>query len=481
MKLKNNIKMSLSIFVCFVIFLFMTISVYATQSAVNLGTAEDFVILAKSGVSTTGTTSIIGNIGVSPIDSTALTGFGVIMDSSNEFATSSLITGKLYAADYTSSTSTKMTTAISDMQTAYTDAAGRTETNIVTELGAGDISGLTITPGLYKWGTGVMINTGVTLSGNSSDIWIFQIAQDLDVGNGAIITLNGGAQAKNIFWQVGGQTTLGTTSDMKGIILSQTAIAMNTGATLNGRLLSQTAVTLDANIISSPSSTPSSDSEDLDDSAEDSSSSSGDETSSDGSEDRTYYIQDSKASDDASNDDSISNVIKTEVSRNADSVTVVTKPKEIVNIVTGVSTTITKNGANIELISSENGKTKLKSGNVNVETRLSVEVEGDIIRVTKSNGIKAEIKTMPIVASETAIAKLKLNFCTEENTCTIILKEVGTGSETRIEYSVKAHKDVKILGLFRAKMNVEANVDAETNEVTSTKIPWWSSISTDVN
>ncbi len=256
---KNNILSN--IFAYVTVFVFMiaisTFSVSAAQSAVNLGSAGNFVILAKSGVSTTGTTSIIGGIGVSPIDSTGITGFGLIMDSSNQFATSSLVTGKIYASDYTPPTPAVMTTAISDMQTAYTDAAGRTLPD-KTELGAGDISGMTLTPGLYKWGTGVLINNGVTLSGGANDVWIFQIAQDLTVGNGAIIHLSGGAQAKNIFWQVAGQATLGTTSDFKGNILSQTAIILGTGATLNGRALAQTAVTLDANAVTVPSgsSTP---------------------------------------------------------------------------------------------------------------------------------------------------------------------------------------------------------------------------------
>ncbi|MBU2559481.1 DUF3494 domain-containing protein [archaeon] len=151
----------------------------------NLGTAGNFVILTKSGVSTTGTTSIVGDIGVSPIDSTAITGFGLIMDSSNQFSTSSLVTGKIYAADYTPPTPSVMTTAISDMETAYTDAAGRAPN--VTELGAGNIGGMTLTPGVYKWGTGLIIPTDVTLDcqGNASAVFIFQIAQDLTVGNGA--------------------------------------------------------------------------------------------------------------------------------------------------------------------------------------------------------------------------------------------------------------------------------------------------------
>jgi hypothetical protein len=169
------------------------------------------------------------------------------MDSSNTFSTSALVTGKVYAADYASPTPTMMTTAISDMETAYTDAAGRTNPDH-TELGAGDITSMTLAPGLYKWSTGVLIGAaGVTLSGGASDVWIFQIAQTLTVGNGAIVTLSGGAQTTNIFWQVAGQVTLGTTSQFKGIILCQTLIEINTGAKLEGRALAQTAVTLDSN------------------------------------------------------------------------------------------------------------------------------------------------------------------------------------------------------------------------------------------
>ena len=131
------------------------------------------------------------------------------------------------------------------METAYTDAAGRVIPDY-TELYSGDVTGQTLTPGLYKWGTEVLVSAGgVTISGTASDVWIFQIAQNLTVANGAIVTLGGDAKASNIFWQVAGQVTLGTTSAMKGNILCQTLIEMQTGSTLDGRALAQTAVTLD--------------------------------------------------------------------------------------------------------------------------------------------------------------------------------------------------------------------------------------------
>jgi hypothetical protein len=145
------------------------------------------------------------------------------------------------------------------MGTAYTDAAGMTNPT-ATELGSGDISGLTIAPGLYKWSTDVNINTNVTLSGGANDVWIFQIAGDLNVASagsvpaGVHVILSGGAQAGNIFWQVGGVTgaTLGTYSTFNGTILSAKQIILQTGAVLNGRALAQTDVTLDTNTVVIP-------------------------------------------------------------------------------------------------------------------------------------------------------------------------------------------------------------------------------------
>jgi hypothetical protein len=233
------------------VFVFATGATAAGPTPVNLGTAGSFVVLTKTGITTTGTTAIVGNIGVSPIVATSMTGFGLIADATNTFSKSSLVTGKIYEADYFPPTPAKMTTAISDMEAAFTNAAGRTLPNF-TELGGGDISGKTLLPGLYKWNTGVSITNGVTLAGGPNDVWIFQIAGNMVVNSGAKVTLIGGAQAKNIFWQVSGKATLGTTADVKGIILSHTLISMNTGAKLSGRALAQTAVTLIANTITAP-------------------------------------------------------------------------------------------------------------------------------------------------------------------------------------------------------------------------------------
>jgi hypothetical protein len=138
------------------------------------------------------------------------------------------------------------------METAYTDAAGRVTPDFI-NLGSGDITGRTLVPGLYNWGTSLQATSGFTISGGANDVWIFQVAGDLTIGNGVMVTLGGSAQAKNIFWQVAGQTTLGTTANFKGIVLCMTQIVVETGAAVNGRLLAQTQVTLDANAVTAPS------------------------------------------------------------------------------------------------------------------------------------------------------------------------------------------------------------------------------------
>jgi hypothetical protein len=223
----------------------------AGPASVDLGSAGNFVILAKTGISTTGATKVVGDIAVSPAAATSITGFGLILPAASAFSTSALITGKVYAPGYANPTPAKVTTAIGDMQTAYTNGAGRTNPT-ATELGAGNIGGKTLAPGLYKWGTGVTIPTDVTLSGGANDVWIFQIAQTLTVSSGVKIVLSGGAQAGNIFWVVAGQTTIGTTAVFNGNILDQTAIVLKTGAKLNGRALAQSAVTLDASTVTIP-------------------------------------------------------------------------------------------------------------------------------------------------------------------------------------------------------------------------------------
>ncbi len=218
----------------------------------SLGLAGNFAELTKSGISTTGVTSIIGDIGVSPASATSITGFGLIMDTNGQTSHTPIVNGKVYAADYAAPTPAYLTTAVLNMETAFTSSNNLTVPAPVVNLGAGNISGLTIAPGLYKFSTGVLITSPVYLNGNANDTWVFTVSQDLTANTGAKIILGPNVQAKNIYWVVSGQAVLGTNVDFSGIILSKTLISLNTGAKVTGRLLAQTAVTLNSATVIQP-------------------------------------------------------------------------------------------------------------------------------------------------------------------------------------------------------------------------------------
>jgi hypothetical protein len=229
---------------------FTTGATVAAGLPVNLGTAGGYVILAKSGISTVPPAAITGNLGVSPVAATGITGFSLTADATKVFATSPQVTGKVYAANYASPTPANLTTAVADMQLAFTEAAGRPPG--VTELGAGNIGGMTLSAGVYKWGTGLLIPSDITLTGSATDVWVFQIAKSLTMSSAAKIVLAGGALPRNIFWQVAGLVDLGTTAHLEGIVLTQTSVTLRTGASLKGQLLAQTAVALQASSVVEP-------------------------------------------------------------------------------------------------------------------------------------------------------------------------------------------------------------------------------------
>jgi hypothetical protein len=218
-------------------------------AGVNLGEAGKYVILGKTAISNISTSIITGDLGLSPAATSYITGLS--LTDATGYATSAQVTGKIYAADMAHPTPINLTTAVENMITAYTDAAGR-PTPDFTELGTGNIGGLTLTPGLYKWTNTVTLPSDVTISGGANDVWIFQISGNLTMSTSVKITLTGGAQAKNIFWQVAGTTTIGATAHFEGIILSMTGITFQTGASLKGRALAQTAVVFDGNAVIVP-------------------------------------------------------------------------------------------------------------------------------------------------------------------------------------------------------------------------------------
>lgn len=216
------------------------------QAPVALGAAGTFAILTKSGITNVFASAINGDVGTSPITGAAI-----------GLTCAEVKTGKVYSVNAagplpcTVINPTLLTLSVGDMEHAYNDAAGRKSPNF-TELGAGEIGGLTLVPGLYKWGTGVLISKDVTLSGGPKDVWIFQIAGTTTQANGTRVTLAGGALAKNIFWQSGGAVSIGTTAHFEGILLAKSLIAVKTGASANARLLAQTAVTLQQNAVTQP-------------------------------------------------------------------------------------------------------------------------------------------------------------------------------------------------------------------------------------
>jgi hypothetical protein len=213
---------------------FTTSATSGSQTSPVLGSAAAFVILAGSTVTSTGGTSLTGDLGVSP--GTAVTGFPP-----------ATLTGAMHAGDPTSAQ------AMVDLTTAYQDAAGRTVAPVTV---AGNLGGLTLPPGLYKSTSSLAVSSGdLTLDaqGDANAVFIFQMASTLTMSSGRSVILSGGARAANVFWQVGSSATLGTTSVFKGTIMANQSITLNTGAALNGRALARIgAVTLAANSIVIP-------------------------------------------------------------------------------------------------------------------------------------------------------------------------------------------------------------------------------------
>lgn len=218
------------------------------QATIDLGSTSNYVVLAGSSISNVPTSAITGNIGLSPAAGSMITGFG-----------STEITGTVYTTDATGpagsvTDAAGLTAAKGDLTIAYNEAAGRTSTDIV--LLAGNIGGLTLTPGLYKSAGSLEISSGdltFDAKGDANAVFIIQIASSFITTSGRQIILSGGALASNIFWQVGTSATLGTTSVFKGIIMADQSISVNTGAAIEGRLLARiAAVTLNSNTVVTP-------------------------------------------------------------------------------------------------------------------------------------------------------------------------------------------------------------------------------------
>jgi hypothetical protein len=225
-------------------------------SEVNLGTAANYAILTKAGISTVPSSSITGNIGVSPAAGIYMTGFNFTADSSAKFSTSSQVTGFAYAPTDTPPTPAIMTTAVSDMETAYTDASQRANTRGY-NIEVGNIGGMTLMTGVYTFTTPINISSDLTFSGGPDDVFILQTTGTLMLSDNTKVILMGGAQANNIFWQVAESVGVGKNAVMQGILLAKTSVVFETGSSLTGRILAQTTCTLQMATITQPSNVPS--------------------------------------------------------------------------------------------------------------------------------------------------------------------------------------------------------------------------------
>ncbi|MFO7673493.1 MAG: ice-binding family protein [Lutibacter sp.] len=222
--------------------------------AVDLGMAGNFAVLAESAISTTGVTSVTGDMGISPLAASFITGFGLTLHSSGTYSTSTLVNGKIYAADYTSPTPSNLTVTVDNMHTAFTTANGLAPN--YTEYLAGNLNDVTLDAGVYKYGTGLLLSNTITLDGGGVDCaaFVFQIAGDLTVANNVKIVLINGAKADNIFWVTAGAgAVIGSDVDFSGNILSKTLISLEARSSVKGRLLAQSAVSLIGNTVVMPS------------------------------------------------------------------------------------------------------------------------------------------------------------------------------------------------------------------------------------
>jgi len=244
-------------------------SAYVNPEPIDLGTAGDYAILSKRGITTTtavthmtgkagrmttGVSHVTGNMATSSTAETPMTGFALAHSADNKFSTSTLVTGKVRSASHNAPTPNILIGAVRNMMTAYTAAVAAMPDSV--NMLEGNLSHQHLHNGVYKWTSTVHFSGYLTFHGTASDVFILQIAGDLIVASGAEVYLTGGAQAKNIFWQVTGATDFGKDSTVHGVFLVKTAMTFNAGSTLHGAALAQTDVTLHAANINKESSSP---------------------------------------------------------------------------------------------------------------------------------------------------------------------------------------------------------------------------------
>jgi hypothetical protein len=219
-------------------------------SRVELRSAGEYVLLAKSGISTIPTSSVTGLVGVSPVTASYVVGFSLETEPLNRFAISSQVRGKIFSSTNACPIPAELTKAVRDMEHAFVSAAELPPDT--TDLGAGDVGGMTLAPGIYHWSEDLQITSDITLEGGAKDVWVFQVAKKLMLDGGAHVVLTGGALPKNVVWQVAGNVELGDATEFKGILLSRSVISVGAGASVEGRLLSHMDIRLDNSVVTEP-------------------------------------------------------------------------------------------------------------------------------------------------------------------------------------------------------------------------------------
>ena len=233
------------------------------EDPVDLGTnAGNFAILTQTGISTVPNSVITGNIGVSPIAATAITGFSLSLDSTTVFSTSVQITGNAYAADYSTPSPENLGAAVLEMKAAYTDtgpavrmsnfAARRNPAKGILGTGVLGSPSAPLTAGVYTFDTDVSIEGDIEFHGNANEIFIIQMTGNLIQAKGTRVRLSGGALAKNIFWHVAGLVTVQAGAHLEGILLVKKSVTFVTGSSLNGRVFAQEMCALQMATITQP-------------------------------------------------------------------------------------------------------------------------------------------------------------------------------------------------------------------------------------
>jgi hypothetical protein len=214
------------------------------QGPISLGAAGDFAVFAAAGVGLGAGATVLGDVGVDG-GLASLTGFTLVADPGGTFSTSTGVTGRIYASDHAAPTPAMLSTAGADMKAAYDNGMARLFPT-GTDLGAGELGGLDLAPGLYQWSAAATITTDLTLTGGAEDVWILRVGGGLDLAATRRVLLAGGALARNVYWITVGAVTLGADTILEGQVLSNAAITTGVNAVMNGRALSAAAVTTGA-------------------------------------------------------------------------------------------------------------------------------------------------------------------------------------------------------------------------------------------